>query len=60
MSFPSVTGRKPHVPERPEAETTALAYCRIPVSLLARHSNMLVVLADIDEPLKQPVMVAKA
>jgi len=54
MRVPSVTGRNPHVPLRPLAETMALACCKINVSLPTRHLKILVVFAEIELPLKQP------
>jgi len=54
MRVPSVTGRNPQVPDRPLAETMALACWRISVSLLTRHAKILVVFAEIELPLKQP------
>ena len=37
MKTPSVTGRNPHVPNLPEPESMALAFCRVSVSLPTRH-----------------------
>lgn len=62
MNTPSVTGRKPQVPNRDDAEMAALAFCKVSVSALTRHwkiDALALFCASAGGP-KQPAAVAKA
>lgn len=57
---PSVTGTNAHVPSMPEAPTIALAFFKIAVSLLTRHSKIVCEspTAPAAFPVKQPACQA--
>lgn len=58
MKLPSVTGRKAKVPNSPDTDTEALAFCSTAASAFTKQLKMVVSVVLV--PLLQPAALANA